>query len=123
MRRIALTITLALAPNAHGETVWQVSDSFWVWSGGSASRSGNAWFGNGWDKFPGVNPPWNPVAPMPFAPAPQIVIELPDPVFRPAPTPPVPTGSWIVVPGPEPTPVTTYYLRIGNELIPQTGRW
>ena len=124
MRRIALAIALALAANAHGDTLWRVSDSFWVWSGGSAFRSGNAWFGGGWDKFPGINPPWNPVAPMPCAPPPPVALPVPLPSITLEVELPPATGPCLVPPAPDPLPpISTLYIRIGDQLIPQVGRW
>jgi hypothetical protein len=69
MKLLALPVALAIAANASGEILYRVSDSFWVWNGGSAYRSGNLWVGGGWDTFPGVSPPWNPVTPPPPAAA------------------------------------------------------
>jgi hypothetical protein len=65
MKLLALPVALAIDANASGEILYRVSDSFWVWDGGSAYRSGNLWVGGGWDTFPGVSPPWNPVTPPP----------------------------------------------------------
>lgn len=58
--KTAALIALALASHAHAEVLYQLSDNMWVWSGGSATKLGNGWYGSGWDRFPGVNPPWNP---------------------------------------------------------------
>lgn len=50
-----------LAPSARADILWQAGPSTWIWNGGSATNIGSVWFGSGWDRFPGINPPWNQV--------------------------------------------------------------
>ena len=112
--KTAALITVALASHAHADVPYQLSDNMWVWSGGSATKLGNGWFGSGWDRFPGVSPPWNPIQPTPIAPAwhaaplspwgsstpSEFVVPMPEaPVF--VPRPPV----VIVLPPPPPPPL------------------
>jgi len=46
---------------AHADNLLRIPGG-WVWDGGSAVEVANGWVGSGWASFPGVNPPWNPVA-------------------------------------------------------------
>jgi hypothetical protein len=61
----ALLVALApfglVVPAVRADILWQAGPSTWIWNGGSATNIGPVWFGSGWDRFPGVNPPWNPV--------------------------------------------------------------
>jgi hypothetical protein len=111
MKLLALPIALAIAANASGEILYRVSDSFWVWDGGSAYRSGNLWVGGGWDTFPGVSPPWNPVTPPPPL--------LPRGRHGMPPACDAPAAPWPNFYPPAPRVPITPYIRIGNELIPQ----
>jgi hypothetical protein len=62
----AACATFAAVRGAGADSLVQYSDTLYVWNGGVAMQTGpGAWFGSGWDRFPGVNPPWNPVVPMP----------------------------------------------------------
>jgi hypothetical protein len=65
MKLLALPVALAIAANASGEILYRVSDSFWVWNGGSAYRSGNLWVGGGGDTLSSASSPWNHVTPAP----------------------------------------------------------
>ncbi|MFM9181353.1 MAG: hypothetical protein ACKOV8_08950, partial [Phycisphaerales bacterium] len=64
--KTAALLAVALASHAHAEVLFQLPDTMWVGNGGSATKIGNGWYGNGWDRFPGVNPPWNPISPPAF---------------------------------------------------------
>ena len=101
--KTAALITVALASHAHAEVVYQLSDNMWVWSGGSATKLGNGWFGSGWDRFPGVSPPWNPIGTVEVAPPPVVVVPMPQPVLPPS-APEVDTSPWTVLPPPAPRP-------------------
>jgi hypothetical protein len=62
----ACFVGLAITPAASADAVFRISDGLYVWSGpggtGMANRlSEGNWVGSGWDSFPGVSPPWNPV--------------------------------------------------------------
>jgi len=62
----ACFVGLAITPTASADAVFRISDGLYVWSGpggtGMANRlSEGNWVGSGWDSFPGVSPPWNPV--------------------------------------------------------------
>lgn len=92
MRHLPPVAAMLLAPSAHADMLLRLSDSVIVWNGGIAVNNGNGWYGQGWDRFPGVNPPWNPVTqpvpePQPVAP---VVIVEPEPM--PAPCRPVPAA-------------------------------
>jgi hypothetical protein len=65
----ACFVGLAITPAASADAVFRISDGLYVWSGpggtGMANRlSEGNWVGSGWDSFPGVSPPWNPVNPV-----------------------------------------------------------
>lgn len=72
-----------LSAPARADLLLRLSDSVTVWNGGIAWNNGNGWFGQGWDRFPGVNPPWNPVVaePATMPPAASVVVEAPEPVL------------------------------------------
>lgn len=96
MKTLAIA-TLAVASTAHAEVLFRLSDSMWVWNGGFAADIGNGWIGSGWDRFPGVSPPWNPVGTVEVAPPPVVVVPMPQPVLPPPP-PQVDTTPWAVLP-------------------------
>ena len=87
IRSIApLVLVLGFAPAARADYLFRIGPGFYVWNGGMASSVGDgSWVGVGWDSFPGVSPPWDPVAPapVPVAPAP----------------PPLPTAPVLPPPG------------------------
>ena len=65
----ACFVGLAITPAASADAVFRISDGLYVWSGpggtGMANQlSAGNWVGSGWDSFPGVSPPWNPVVPV-----------------------------------------------------------
>ena len=53
-------VLLAATPAARADFLIDYGSTV-VWNGGIAVDTGSGWFGQGWDRFPGVNPPWNPV--------------------------------------------------------------
>lgn len=62
-------VGLVITPAASADAVFRISDGLYVWSGpggtGMANQlSAGNWVGSGWDSFPGVSPPWNPVVPV-----------------------------------------------------------
>jgi hypothetical protein len=66
---VACVACLALTPAVSADAVFKIADGLYVWSGpggtGMANRlSEGTWVGSGWDSFPGVSPPWNPVNPV-----------------------------------------------------------
>ena len=119
--KFASLAALSVSAVAHGEIVWNLSDSMVLWSGGFAADIGHGWIGTGWDRFPGISPPWNPV--MPSHPA----VPMPQPAYDPPtillPQQAVPTGGWTVVPMPEPPPATTQWMFIADRWVPFTARW
>ena len=65
----ALAAYVIITPCASADAVFRISDGLYVWSGpggtGMANQlSAGNWVGSGWDSFPGVSPPWNPVVPV-----------------------------------------------------------
>ncbi len=127
--KTAALIALALASHAHAEALYQLSDNMWVWSGGSATKLGNGWYGSGWDRFPGVSPPWNPIQPAPSAPAwpaapispwaPSTPSEFVVPMLEaPAFVPPPPV--LIVLPPPPPPPLE---FNIAGQILTAPRTW
>lgn len=58
---VASTLALlAVPPAAHADFLVDTGSTVF-WNGGFATNTGGGWYGQGWDRFPGVNPPWNPV--------------------------------------------------------------
>jgi hypothetical protein len=97
MRIFANLLALCLTPTVAADVFLQFGEGMVMWRGGYAVSLGNgSWAGSGWSQFPGVNPPWNPIA----GPAPAFTLErLPlngsamcaqPEVFVPPPTPQVP---------------------------------
>ena len=82
MRYLPTIAAMLVARAASADLLLRISDSVTVWNGGIAWTDGTNWYGQGWDRFPGVSPPWNPVAPEPAppAPAPVAVTVAPRPV-------------------------------------------
>lgn len=83
MRHLAIAAALAIAPCASADMLLRISDSVTVWNGGIAWTDGTNWYGQGWDRFPGVSPPWNPVVAEATAPAPvpvTVAVQQPRPV-------------------------------------------
>lgn len=83
MRHLAISAALAIAPCASADMLLRISDSVTVWNGGIAWTDGTNWYGQGWDRFPGVSPPWNPVVAEAPAPAPApvtVAVQQPRPV-------------------------------------------
>lgn len=84
MKNIAIAAALLVVPSAHADLLLRISDSVTVWNGGIAWTDGTNWYGQGWDRFPGVSPPWNPVTPeQSVAPAPApvaVTVQQPRPV-------------------------------------------
>jgi hypothetical protein len=62
----AIIAAAALCGTAVADNLIAIPGGF-TWSGGVAIETANGWIGSGWDRFPGVNPPWNPIA-MPIVP-------------------------------------------------------
>lgn len=58
--RCAIITAAALCCTVRADFLIAIPNGF-VWDGGSAVRTANGWVGSGWERFPGVNPPWNPV--------------------------------------------------------------
>jgi hypothetical protein len=56
----AVLAPLAAAPRARADLLVDLGSTVF-WNGGFAADTGGTWFGQGWDRFPGVSPPWNPV--------------------------------------------------------------
>jgi hypothetical protein len=106
--KFASLAALSLAASAHGEILWRLSDDLWVWNGGLAADMGQGWIGWGWEEFPGVSPPWNPV--VPAVPPPPVVV-----------MPAVPAPCFPPMPAPQPRQIP--YIRIGDQLIPQVPSW
>jgi hypothetical protein len=75
-------VPLVIVSSAKADLLLRLSDSVTVWNGGIAWNNGNGWYGQGWDRFPGVSPPWNPVAAEPptLPPAAPVVTVVPEPV-------------------------------------------
>lgn len=119
--KTAIIATIALASAAHAETLFTLSDSMYLWNGGFAANIGNGWIGNGWDRFPGISPPWNPVGSL-AAPAPQVIV-VPMPQ---APAPACGPG-WgfqdLMTPPPQPAFPVTYDIIIGNTVISTPKTW
>lgn len=69
MRYLPTIAAVLLSRAASADLLLRISDSVTVWNGGIAWTDGTNWYGQGWDRFPGVSPPWNPVAPEPAPPA------------------------------------------------------
>ena len=83
MRYLPTIAAVFLARAASADMLLRISDSVTVWNGGIAWTDGTNWYGQGWDRFPGVSPPWNPVAPEPAPPAPApvtVTVAQPRPV-------------------------------------------
>lgn len=52
----------SIAAPTRADFLLETGTGQWVWNGGMATNLGGMWVGSGWDRFPGVNPPWNPVS-------------------------------------------------------------
>jgi hypothetical protein len=57
----AIACAAGIAAPARADILMKSGPNTWIWNGGIATNLGDVWFGAGWDRFPGVNPPWNPV--------------------------------------------------------------
>lgn len=73
---VGISALVACASPANADMMLRLSDSITVWNGGIAWNNGNGWYGQGWDRFPGVNPPWNPIVeqPAPVVEQPAVVV-------------------------------------------------
>ena len=92
---------LALAPCASADMLLRISDSVTVWNVGIAWTDGTNWYWQGWDRFPGVSPPWNPIA-------------QPEVVTRAA----IDARPVVVVsPPPPPPPPKTYRFTVAGETV------
>jgi hypothetical protein len=83
VRYLPTIAAVLIARAASADMLLRISDSVTVWNGGIAWTDGTNWYGQGWDRFPGVSPPWNPVAPEPAPPAPApvaVTVAQPRPV-------------------------------------------
>lgn len=92
-----------------------------VWNGGFATNTGGGWYGQGWDRFPGVNPPWNPVnrgCDMGIDDGFAIARSYRASLARPMPTPEV---RVVIVPVREPRPVRPLSLSFNGEDVPLSG--
>lgn len=66
--KFASLIALLVASSAHADILVPMH-RMWVWDGGMAADMGRGmWAGTGWDRFPGVSPPWNPISQPEVAP-------------------------------------------------------
>jgi hypothetical protein len=107
--KLAIVLSALITSSASADAVFRIADGLWVWSGalgtGMAANLGNGtWVGSGWDAFPGVSPPWNPVV----APPAQIIVPV---IVAPSPG--------VVTIGMPPPPATrTLYLSINGETVP-----
>jgi hypothetical protein len=81
---------LVVCAEARADFLFAIDPGLYVWNGGMATSVGGSWVGVGWDRFPGVSPPWNPTGQSNF------VIDLPQQAPPPAPPPPPPVV--IVIP-------------------------
>ena len=66
-------IPMFLCASAFADNLIEIPGGF-VWNGGVATEISGGWIGSGWDSFPGINPPWNPVA-LPVVPASPVVVQ------------------------------------------------
>jgi hypothetical protein len=130
-RSIALSaFALLLAPSARADYLFRIGPGFYVWNGGMASSIGDgSWVGTGWDTFPGVSPPWDPVVPalppvvvppprvappppirphaygVPVVPAVPVVPSVPAVPAVPRPAPPIVVIPTVPAPSPGPSPL------------------
>lgn len=118
--KTAIVAALALASSAHAEVLFRLSDSMWVWNGGFAANIGNGWIGSGWDRFPGVSPPWNPVGSV--QPPPVMVVPMPQPE-PPAPPELHSTGGFQNLFVPPPRLGGTLDILIGDTIISTPRTW
>ena len=92
MRTIALSAMICAS--ARADVMWSPSPGLTIWSGGSAWQVHDTmWVGNGWEYFPGVNPPWNPIVqPGLVLPPPGAPVAMPEPrvIYVPVSAPPPP---------------------------------
>lgn len=58
--KCAIIAAAAFCGTASADFLIAIPNGF-VWDGGSAVRTANGWVGSGWERFPGVNPPWNSI--------------------------------------------------------------
>jgi len=82
VRYLPTIAAVLLARAASADMLLRISDSVTVWNGGIAWTDGTNWYGQGWDRFPGVSPPWNPVVAEAPAPAPApvtVAVQQPPP--------------------------------------------
>jgi hypothetical protein len=90
-KKVEVVLPFMLVSSASADMMLRLSDSVLLWNGGVAWNNGNGWYGQGWDHFPGVNPPWNPIVPDAPPPQPPTVVQVtPQPMQRCAPVPPAP---------------------------------
>jgi len=90
-RTLAVVLPFLLVSSASADMMLRLSDSVLLWNGGVAWNNGNGWYGQGWDHFPGVNPPWNPIVSDAPPPQPPTVVQVtPQTMQRCATVPPAP---------------------------------
>ena len=107
--KLAIVLSATLTSSASADAVFRIADGLWVWSGAlgtgmAANLGGGTWVGSGWDAFPGVSPPWNPVV----APPAQISV----PVIV------APSAGVVTIGMPPPPATRTLYLSINGETVP-----
>lgn len=113
MRTLASLTALSLTAASHADVFLQFGEGMVMWRGGYAISIGNgSWVGSGWSEFPGVNPPWNPIA----GPAPVLPLERRPLNGSAMCSPPV----TVVVPPPPPPPapvLRTYRMFVAGEPV------
>ena len=107
--KLAIVLSALITSSASADAVFRIADGLWVWSGAlgtgmAVDLGGGTWVGSGWDAFPGVSPPWNPVVSQ--------TVVLPAPVIV-APSPGV-----VTIGMPPPPATRTLYLCINGETVP-----
>ena len=122
---VAVAVVVAFTPAASADVLFKISDGLYVWSGPSGNGMANCispgnWVGSGWDTFPGVSPPWNPVGGVSDAvslaiPRPPVVPVTVQPVTVPV-VAPVAVHVHITIAPPAPVPAPMY-LSINGESV------
>lgn len=112
--KLAIVLSALITSSASADAVFRIADGLWVWSGAAgtgmaANLGGGTWVGSGWDAFPGVSPPWNPVV----APPAQISV----PVIV------APTQGVVTIGMPPPPRTRTLYLSVNGETVPHVTTW